>query len=400
VIYQLLIRLLLPIVALFLLFTGRNNLRFVKQRLGFGYQKKLTEIHPIWIHCASVGEVKAIEHLVSHLAQKQPILITTNTTTGKELVDSLFSSLPVQHQYCPYDLPIFIQNFLKLNQPSECWIIETEIWPNLFKSCYKANIAVKILNGRLSKKTLTAPNWLKNTYKSTLKLVSIVITRNQTEADNFEKLGVNKENIQILGNLKYAGLADIKPQKSSIQQPFVLLASSHATEEFQIIQLWKKLNRNELLIIVPRHPKRSQSIVEELKNDRKQLAVFSLKEPITPNIKYYLIDAIDQLMPLFSDAKLVIMGGSFVEKGGHNILEPAAVQAAIITGKDMSDFEQETELLKNNQGLIQVCHFKELKNTLNKILDDEQALKKLGKNARRAVFSQKNIFKDYLKALS
>ena len=398
-IYQILIRLLLPLATIFLFTTRHKTPRFLKQRLGFGYQNKLANQKPIWIHCASVGEVKAVEFLVSHLAKQQTILITTNTPTAKTLVDSLFQSTQIQHQYCPYDLPLFIKHFIRRFQPTECWIIETEIWPNLFQTCTHFGIPIKILNGRLSKKTLNTPNWLKNTYQTTLAQVSQVITRNQSEAENFIKLGVSKEKIKILGNLKYSGLSEIKAEKSNINRPFVLLASSHASEELALVKLWQKLNRDELLIIVPRHPKRSKNIVSSLVNYRQHLAVYSLKEPLKTQTKYYLIDTIGQLIPLFSDAKLVIMGGAFVEKGGHNILEPASLSAPIITGKDMSDFAQETELLKSTQGIIQVDGFEELETVLIKILDDEPTLKTLGENAHQAILSQQHIFKDYLKAL-
>ena len=271
-------------------------------------------------------------------------------------VDSLFDNNKVRHQYCPYDLPLFIQNFINSQQPTKLWVVETEIWTNLFRSCNQNDIPITILNGRLSKKTLNAPNWLKITYNKALSLVSKVITRNQQEADNFYDLGVAKDKISIIGNLKYAGLADIKPQKSKLNRPFVLLASSHAGEELAIAKIWQNLQRDELLVIVPRHPKRKQVIIDQLAEYREQLAVYSLKEPVKDSTKIYLIDAIGQLMPLFADAKLVIMGGSFVEKGGHNIIEPASVKAAIITGACMTDYKEETTLLKDVAGIQQVTN--------------------------------------------
>jgi 3-deoxy-D-manno-octulosonic-acid transferase len=397
-IYQLLIRLLLPVVAIYLLLSSKKQWGYISQRFGFGYQNfNLKE--PIWIHCASVGEVKSVEQLAKHISQHNNILITTNTITGQELVNSLFDDERIKHQYLPYDLPLFIERFIKQNRPSQLWVVETEIWANLFQTCHKKNIPIKILNGRLSKKTLNAPKWLKNSYKTALFLTSQVITRNQKEADNFHILGVAKQNISIIGNLKYAGLANIQVQKSTINQDFVLLASSHCGEELAIVQLWHKLKRDELLVIVPRHPKRRQNIINELAKYRNNLSVYSLNEPIKATTKIYLIDAIGKIMPLFADAKLVIMGGSFVKKGGHNILEPAAVKSAIITGANMLDFEQETELLKEYKGLEQYQDYAELAQQLPILLADQKALHQLGENAYKAVLSQQHILNDYLKEL-
>jgi len=399
-VYQLLIRLLLPLAAILIVFTKNKTPSFVSQRLGFGYDNIFKNQQPIWIHCASVGEVKAVEQLVQHFSKQHAILITTNTPTSKMLIDSLFESKNIYHQYCPYDLPIFIKNFIKTHNPSTLWVIETEIWPNLFQVSYKHKIRIKILNGRLSQKTLTAPNWLRKSYSKAFNLVSLVITRNQLEADNFMTLGVARKNLRVIGNLKYAGLTNIQPQKSAIKRPFVLLASSHPSEELAIVNLWDNLKRKELLVIVPRHPKRRDSIIEELDEYRDELAVYSLKEKIESTTAFYLMDSIGKLTPLFTDAKLVIMGGSFVKKGGHNILEPASVKSAIITGKDMSDFEDETELLKEFKGIQQVNSYEQLEQLLPTLLDNEKLLQQQGENAYQAILSQQNILNEYLEQLT
>ncbi len=399
-VYQLLIRLLLPLAAILIVFTKNKTPNFVSQRLGFGYKNIFKNQQPIWIHCASVGEVKAIEQLVQYFSKQHAILITTNTPTSKMLIDSLFNSKNIHHQYFPYDLPIFIKNFIKTHNPSTLWVIETEIWPNLFQISYKHDIRIKILNGRLSQKTLTAPNWLKKSYSKSLNLVSLVITRNQLEADNFITLGVARKNLRVIGNLKYAGLTNIQPQKSAIKRPFVLLASSHPSEELAIVNLWDNLKREELLVIVPRHPKRRDSIIEELDEYRDELAVYSLKEKIESTTAFYLMDTIGKLTPLFTDAKLVIMGGSFVKKGGHNILEPASVKSAIITGEDMSDFEDETELLKEFKGIQQVNSYEQLEQLLPTLLDNEKVLQQQGENAYQAILSQQNILNEYLEQLT
>lgn len=400
-IYQLLIRLLLPIAAVFLVFTKHKTPYFLSQRLGFNYRTVFKNQQPIWIHCASVGEVKAVEQLVQHFSKQHAILITTNTPTSKILVDNLFDSNNIQHQYCPYDLPMFINNFIKVHNPSLLWVVETEIWANMFNGCYQKNIPVKIINARLSKKSLNVPNWLKDTYTKTLQKTTQILTRSEQEKKRFIAFGVEPSKIKSLGNLKYSAIANDKVATANINRDFVLLASSHEDEELTIAQIWLQLNRPELLIIVPRHPKRGKKITQQLEQlTNINLVVYSQNKTPNQHTNIYLFDTIGKLSPLFAEAKLVIMGGSFVKKGGHNILEPASVKSAIITGEDMSDFEDETELLKEFKGIQQVNSYEQLEQLLASLLDDKKALQQQGENAYQATLSQQNILNEYFEQLT
>ncbi len=404
-IYQLLIRLLLPLAVLYLAITAfklkKGSFAFFFQRLGFGYRNSNDPSNfkkVIWVHCASVGEVKAIEALVKCVSQSQPVLITTNTPTGKALVDDLFNH-QIHHQYCPYDLPFMVRNIIKKFQPKALWVVETEIWPNLYIQCQKKPIPVSLINARLSKKTLKAPAWLKESYRITLNHTHQILCRNVQEAERFMTLGVEQSKVKTLGNLKYAGLTHITPMPSPIQEDYVLLASSHAGEELAIAQHWLKLNRPEKLVIVPRHPQRRNNILKDLQAIRPLLAVDSLNDPVTEDIRIILIDKIGVLMPLFSGAKVVIIGGSFTPKGGHNVLEPAAMQACIMTGPDMSDFENETDLLKKQGALIQVNDYDSLFTQLTPLLDQAETRQAMGDRAQKVIQSQQHILDDYLKQL-
>lgn len=402
-IYQSLIRLLSPLIILIITVEAikrKGGKRFLLQRLGFGFSKKIKKksSSPLWIHCASVGEVKATEPLIKHLIPLEEILITTNTPTGAALVQDLFSD-SVNHCYLPFDWPYAIQNFLKVYTPKSLWVVETEIWPNLYRITYKKGISITLINARLSRKTLNSPAWLKATYRKTLQFVHQVLARSQSEADHFKALGSPADKIKVLDNLKYAGLMEQPHYPSIIEREYVLAASTHHNEEQRLVSLWLTLNRSELLVIVPRHPKRRDQILKTLAPYRKTLAVFSLKETITDQTNIYLDDQIGALMPLYAHAKLVIMGGAFVPKGGHNVLEPAAVKAPIITGPDMSDFEAETELLLEQNALTQLNQFEELEKVLPSLLDNDTKRQKMGNAAYQVITSQSHILKDYVKAL-
>lgn len=353
---------------------------------------------PIWIHCASIGEVKAAEPLIKALKANHTLLITTNTATSKPLVTELFGQ-NVTHCYLPFDWPFALNRFIKKYQPTRLWVMETEIWPNLFRVASKNRIELCILNGRLTQKTFSSPKWLQAAYKSSLQQVDKVITRTNQDAELFIKLGANPDKVIVLGNLKYSAQPEAQQQIRPIQRDFLLAASTHADEELHITQVWLELKRPELLVIVPRHPKRSTSIQKQLKFLGTSLLIASKGQQPNETTKVFLDDRIGKLLPLYAYAKLVIMGGSFVPKGGHNILEPAAFKKAILTGLDSRDFEDEMQILKGNQGILQVEDYKQLKAKIKELLEHPDKAETFGENAFTAIQKQRNTLKNYLKAL-
>ena len=403
VVYQILIRLLSPLIWLIVAieaFKHKAGWTFIAQKLGLHYtQSPATLQNPIWIHCASVGEVKAAEPLIRQLMANHRILLTTNTKTSQQLVSDLFSE-QVFHRYLPFDWPFALKRFVKTYKPSRLWVIETEIWPNLFRVANKNGIEIAILNGRLTQKTFTSPQWLKTAYRNSLRRVNKIIARSESDAKMFKKLGATPDKIQVLGNLKYAAQPEVHNQPRPIESPFVLAASTHNDEELNIVTLWLKMNRPELLVIVPRHPKRTAKIQKQLEFLGHKLKVASKQEVIDEETRVYLDDRIGRLMPLYAHAEVVIMGGSYVAKGGHNILEPAAFKKAIITGPDSSDFEDEMALLKASNGIIQNQDYSQLQQALIQLLSNPEQAKQLGENAYQVLQKQKNTLQRYLAALN
>lgn len=400
-IYQTLIRLLSPLVVILTALEAikkQGRWSFFSQRLALYYPNSAEDSAPIWIHCASVGEVMAAAPLIKQLKNKNALLITTNTLTGQGQLQQLFGG-DVTCAYCPLDYPFAIKRFLNKYQPCRLWVMETEIWPNLYRICHQRNIEISLLNARLSKKSFKIPNWLKQAYQHTLDKVSLILARNQQEANRFQQLGASSDQIRILGNLKYSALGQLPTYSNPVSRPFILLASSHNNEEAEITKRWLLLERKELLIIVPRHPKRTKEIQASLPVSPEQISVHSKKEPIELTTRVYLDDRMGMLMPYFAHAEAVIMGGAFVPKGGHNVLEPAACGAAILTGPDMSDFEEETQLLRANDALIQCNHYDALFESLMPLLEAPDKRQAMGARARQQVVSQAHILDDYLKAL-
>lgn len=393
--YQLLIRLLAPLIWLYIVSEAlqkRGGWRFLAQRLGFGYVASTA--HPIWLHCTSVGEVKAAQSLIESTLTQQAVMITTTTPSGAAACQQLFGSR-VQHAYLPLDWPYAIRRFLNAVQPQALWVVETEIWPNLLNISSR-RCPVSIINGRLSAKTLKAPRWLLKAYRQSLSHVSRILARSALDAERFIAIGAAAHQVTVLGNLKYANLQTPPNFPPPLPRPFVLLASSREDEERPVVEAWLAEPRCELLVIVPRHPARRDTILEDLKAYRSGIAVHSLKEPVSAATQIYLDDRFGALMPYFQHARLVIMGGAFTPKGGHNILEPAAYGKAIITGADMSDFADETALFKAHDALIQLHTVSELRQVLSTLLADEARIRQLGEHAQSVIHAEAAVLQRYL----
>ena len=398
-IYRLLTIIISPVILGHITWKSVSNKqsRYLMQRLGFNYAKLPKNC--LWFHCASVGEVNTLLPLLKNLHAKNNLLkfiISTNTITGGKIVkqqklDYLF------HCYLPFDWRFSVNRFLSAARPATLYVLETEIWPNLFSLCHDKGIGIHIINARLSSKTTTAKPWIKSLLKTALSKVDTISARSEHEAQAYELLGADKNKISTVGNLKLTTALNnhqfTEDNNFSINRGYVLAASTHDDEELQIYTIWKKLNREELLIIAPRHPERATSIVKKLNCDN--LSIRSKKQPVTDKTKVFLLDTVGELKNYFKNAKLVIMGGSFVPVGGHNVLEPASFNSAILTGPYMENFNQELSLMLEKKAIVQVSSIGELEEQLNKLLNDEKYREVLQANTTTLTHNVEEILKAY-----
>ncbi len=403
--YRLLTVILSPVIFGHILWLSVKNKqsRYFYQRLGFNYSNLPTDC--LWFHCASVGEVNTLLPLIKNIYKhtKKNIIITTNTITGAKIVnqqslDYLF------HSYLPFDWTNCINRFLTVVKPSAIYIMETEIWPNLFTACFSNETPVSLINARLSSKTTTANTWIKSVLKGSLSKANTIYARTDKDKAAYIKLGANEKKVITIGNLKLTTALnnasdDNQENKNAINinREYVLLASTHKNEELQIYNVWKKLKRSELLIIAPRHPERSAAIIKQL--NCKNIAVRSKNNPITEKTEVYLLDTVGELKNYFSNANLVIMGGSFSPVGGHNILEPASFNKAIITGPFMENFKDELTIMLKNKAILQASSVDELKELLIILLENKNHRTMLENNTISLSHNSQKILDDYTKQI-
>lgn len=402
-IYRLLIIAFSPAIVGHILWQSitKKSGRYFLQRLGFSYS--LLPKNSLWFHCASVGEVITLLPLLKNLHQKDDqlkFIITTNTITGSKIIRQQKLNY-LFHSYLPFDWFFSINHFIKTVNPVTLYVMETEIWPNLFSICFNNKIPVHIINARLSSKTTSANNWVKSLLKKSLSKVTAIYGRTEKDAQSYYYLGAPDKIIKTAGNLKLTtALIDkqeINSYRNAIEQDYVLLASTHKDEEQQIYKIWNKLKRNELLIIAPRHPERGASIIKQL--DCRDIAVRSQNQSTTENTKIFLLDTVGELKNYFADAKLVIMGGSFVPVGGHNILEPASFNSAIITGPYMENFKEEMALMLDNNAILQVRSYEELGDCLTKLLNDKKYRTSLQNNTNDLTHNAEAILDSYTRLI-
>ena len=375
--------------------------KYLRQRLGKGLKK----LHrPIWFHCASVGEVIAAGPLLKIVARqypKTPIVITTNTPTGREVLLKRFGDRFL-HAYLPLDYRGPVRRFYQHITPRCALVFETELWPQLFARCHALEIPLVIINGRLSRKTMDAPAIVRRLYGQALRNVRSILARSDSDRERFIALGADPECVATLGSIKFAqaaGATQTSPE-DPIGRDYWLAASTHDDEEWRITRAWARGSMtNHLLVIAPRHPERREAILKRLEDLQLRIAVRSRGEPVTAETELYLADTLGEMPAFMAHAELVFLGGSLIERGGQNILEPASLGKAVVVGPHMDNFKEEAENLLERNGLVMVHDDEQLHETVIDLLNDTQRRTELGNNARQVIAERADIADRYFERL-
>ena len=304
----------------------------------------------ISLHAVSVGEVNAAVPVVNALRSAHPELrwlITTITPTGSERVRALWGD-SVEHVYVPYDLPGGVRRFLRHFRPRLALVMETELWPNLLFGCRDQDIPTYILNARLSARSLRGYRVLSPLIARVVRTLKRIGAQSADDARHFVALGANEERVINTGNLKFdiaapAGLADFvqafKDQDGS--RPVWIAASTHEDEEAAVISIHRRLRErwpDLLLLWVPRHPERFPRVAEQARAAGWTVAARRAATWPGSEDAVFVVDTLGELMAFYACADVAFVGGSLQAIGGHNLLEPAAVGTAMVTGPHLHNF--------------------------------------------------------------
>ncbi len=368
-------------------------LYLLRQKFHRGFSRRLgilpRNLHldrPIWIHAVSVGEAVAVKGLVSQLRKAYPrkkIVISTVTATGNKVAGGLVNEGDFL-TYLPLDLSFIVSKVLKKINPCMFIIAETEIWPNLISCLYQQKIPVVTVNGRISDRSYAGYSALKLFIRPILRKVNRFCVQSEVDALRLQNLGVEKQNIQVTGNVKF----DIDLEESSAinvsayrqklwlgqNDKLLVCGSTHPKEEELILKAYAQLLivfPGLKLLIGPRHPQRSKEIAS-LAADNGFMPIFISSItgacPTCINKAVFILDVIGELFNYYSAADVVFMGGSLIKKGGHNILEPASLKKPVIFGPYMFNFRDISELFLKNKAAFMARDYEELIVKIKEIL--------------------------------
>ena len=377
--------------------------RYLTERLGvYSAYNPETNKPQLWIHAASVGEVLTVLPLLR--AIHEPLLITTMSPTGAAVL--LQQSLSnVRHVYLPVDFPGACRRFFQYTEIKRGWIVETEVWPWLYAHARNENVALTIINGRLSNKTSKqSKGILAGTYRRALQGVR-VLTRSQEDTKKFIALGA--DSVETVGNLKYAGsdLAGTDKQAQTLSaRPYVLAASTHEDEEYQLAKAWHKVLADEhprpLLVIVPRHPERGNSICKQLTSLGIRCSMRSLHEIIPSDTQVYIGDTLGEMQAWYTHAIACFVGGSLIERGGHNVLEPARLGCPIVVGRHTFNFDDIVKPMQEQKALQVADDAQDVVEFLRGVAAQPHAYVPMSEKARNQATLSVGILGKYLQLLS
>ncbi len=352
-----LIILISPIIFFFrILYKKENPKRFLEKFCIYGRDKEKST--SLWIHAASVGELMSIIPVLRKLEQQKKIkkiLLTTTTVSSANIFQKL-KFKKTFHKYFPLDVNFFTIKFIRYWNPKTAIFVDSEIWPNMFNNLNIKKIPIIIINARITKKSFERWKILKTFASEVFSKISLALPANLETSNYLKKFGV--KNIKIAGNLKFYGKKVIENKNSiSIKKKFknfrVWCASStHRGEEELIFKLHKRLKKTHkklITIIIPRHINRVDEILNKVKISNLNCVTHSSKKKIEKNTDIYLVDAYGVTSNFFNLSNITFVGGSVIKHGGQNPLEPARQGNYVISGPNISNFEEIFAfLIKNN----------------------------------------------------
>ena len=358
----------------------------------------------IWIHAVSVGEALTARALAADLKTRYPrlrLFLSTTTIAGQEVarrslqhVDAVF--------YFPFDWAFIVRRTLNIVKPRLFVMMETEIWPNLLRICRARGVKTIVINGRISSRSYPRYRWIRPFFRRVLANVDRFCMQSDESARRLIDLGADPSRVTVTGSLKFDSLemptafSHSKPRERVLRyfrvspgRVVIIAGSTVPGEEAAVLRAFarvKKTTPGALAILAPRHPERFGE-VERLARDAGFVTTRRSELPIDaePRADVVVLDTIGELALLYQLATAVFVGGSLVDRGGHNILEPAIFGKPILFGPHMQNFKEIADTFLSNGAAVQVESDRELEQTLVMLLADPVRRAKLGAAARALV---------------
>lgn len=403
--YCLLAITMLPVV-------GWKRLRTGKYRHGWG-QKLLGRLPVplpdgtprVWLHAVSVGEVLQLRQIVDRLQQARPearVLITTTTETGYAIAVEKFPTCEVA--FFPLDFSWSVQAALNCVQPDLIVLVELELWPNFILAASARGIPLALINGRLSARSFRGYGRIRPLIRRLLQCFSLIGVQTEEYRQRFLQLGANPRTTVVTGSIKFDGVVTNPSLPRTLDlaawtelepdAPVFVAGSTQAPEESYAIAAYTALLAEFprlRLLIVPRHPERGREIIETIQRQGYSVCQRSTNQ-LHPGHRNHpvigLLDTVGELGACWGLADVAFVGGSFTNRGGQNMLEPAAFGAAVCFGPNTWNFKQIVELLLAHDAARMIQSPEELEQFVRTMLADPTAAQAMGARAKSLVLSQ------------
>ncbi len=419
--YSLLLSLGLFLLIPYFLFQALAHGKYVeglRQRLGS--LTPVTRRPVIWLHCVSVGETQAARPLVERLKQAFPhhaLVVSTITRTGQALARDVFGAQAESIFYFPFDWRWTARRALRTINPDAVLIMETELWPNFLRECEAREIPVALVNGRISRQSYRRYSAIKFFLRRMLKSLNMAVMQSEVDAGRLRDLGMPAERIHTAGNLKF----DAKDVSSATEKtveirerfglraevPLILAASTHAPEEKILVESFKQLDQPVRLMLAPRHPERFAEVASLIRESGLSWA----RRTDAPDVRdseaqIILLDTIGELPATYALATVVFVGGSIVDRGGHNVLEPAAANVPVVTGAHTHNFHAIVDLLNEANAIVQLPPVegadasRELARVLTALLADPNRRSELATRAKELIVTNQGATERTIKLIT
>ncbi len=383
----------------------------------FGPFQPAKNLHAIWFHVVSVGETNAAQPLIEYyLKAGHPVLVTNTTKTGQARAKSLFLKAPYlnlfQAVYLPADQVHLIREFYQKYQPKLLALVETELWPNLIDQAQHFQVPCLLINARLSEKSAKGYAKVKGLTRGMLQGLQQLLAQDLATQQRFVALGMPEARTQVLGNLKFditapehfvQQAAQLQQEWQLAQRKIVVLASTHAPEEQQLLTALKPYfeQHPELLCIVaPRHPERFDEVAQLGQRLQLNMQRRSLGEGIQANTQLYLADSMGEMWLWYAMSQACYVGGSLNEPGGgHNILEPLALNVATVLGKNYFNFQSMVDEFVAAEAVYVVDDAAQAVKTLTQLLFEPALRAQLNQNAQVIMYKNRGALREHIQVM-
>ncbi len=366
----------------------------------------------IWVHAVSVGEVLAVSGLVAELRARHPrtpVVVSTVTDTGQKLARQRFGAENVF--YFPLDFAFAIRPYLENLQPQLVVIAETEFWPNFLLLAHGSGARVAVVNARISDRSFPGYRRVRRWLARVLQNVDLVLAQTDQDRERLLAIGAPAERVRVAGNLKF----DVPPPQppAVVEQlrsalalaeagPVIVAGSTVEGEEPLLLRAFETLltrHPRAVMILAPRHPERFNHVaamIADLGIRFWRRTEWQPSRPMAGGV--FLLDSIGELASLYALASVAFVGGSLVERGGHNILEAAQYGIPVLVGPHTENFRDIVSLFRE-AGAVRVAGPAELPLTLAELAENESERRLMGQRALATLQAHRGATERTLQAL-